>query len=443
MAEAATQTVDYSGILDELPKLSDVQRLGKVMGVVGLVVEACMPDMPIGGMCSIRLSNGKSVDAEVVGLKGQHALMMPIGETEGIKLGCLVEPKRSDAAIFASEEMLGRVIDARGDPMDGGKPIIGGIPYKLYNVGANPVTRKLVKDPLQLGVRAIDGLITCGIGQRMTIMAGSGVGKSVLLGMVARHTKADVNVIGLIGERGREVREFIEKDLGKEGLARSVVVVATSDSPPLLRMRGAYVATAIAEYFRDQGKKVLLLMDSLTRFAMAGREVGLAVGEPPTVKGYTPSVFATLPKLLERAGTTDGNGSITGLYSILIEADDINDPIADAVRAIVDGHIVLSRKLASLNHYPAIDILNSLSRVHRAVANERHLKVADRFRTLWSSYIDMEDYINMGVYAAGKNKTVDEAIARVDTMKSFLKQRVEDVSTLQNTIDFMAQTVGV
>ena len=398
--------------------------------------------MPVGGVCTIRLGGGESVDAEVVGLRGQHVQMMPIGDTAGIRLGCVVEPRRTEAIVRASESMLGRIFESCGNPIDGKGEVHGGIPCPLYRPGSNPVQRRRIQDILPLGVRVLDGLISCGTGQRLAIMAGSGVGKSCLIGMIARHTKADVNVIALVGERGREVREFIENDLGSEGLARSVVIVATSDAPPLIRMRAAFLATAIAEFFRDRGRSVLLLMDSLTRFAMAAREVGLAIGEPPTVKGYTPSVFSILPKLLERVGMSDGSGSITGLFTILTEGDDIQDPIADAVRSIVDGHIVLSRKLAAKNHYPAVDVLHSLSRLHREVADETHLRAADQFRTLWSSYAEMEDFINMGIYAQGKNKTVDDAMIRHEAMVQFLKQGIAEGTTLDDTVTRLAAVVG-
>ncbi len=437
-----TKWIYYDKVLNALPSAGKPQFLGKVTRVLGLIIEAFLPNMPVGGMCTIRVDDDTYVDAEVVGLKGEHVMMMPIGDITGIKHGCSVEPKDSQASVIVSDKLLGRVLNAHGNPIDGGPDISSLESYSLYASPVDPIKRKRIESILPLGVRVIDGLLTCGIGQRMAIMAGSGVGKSVLLGMIAKYTQADINVIALVGERGREVREFIERDLGEEGLKRSVIVVATSDEPPLVRTRAAFMATAIAEYFRDKGKQVLLLMDSLTRFSMAMREVGLAIGEPPTSKGYTPTVFSVLPKLLERVGTTNDSGSITGLYTVLTEGDDIQDPIADSVRSIVDGHIVLSRKLAGQNHYPAVDIMNSLSRLHRDLVEKDHLKSADQFRTLWANYMDMEDFINMGIYAKGKNKTVDEAIGRIDSMRNFLQQGYDQGDSFDRTQTNLRQVVG-
>jgi len=348
---------------------------------------------------------------------------------------------RDSATLPVGDQLLGRVIDALGQPLDDQPLAPCEEEYPLYALPASPMARNPIISPLDLGVRAINGLLTCGSGQRMGIMAGSGVGKSVLLGMMAQHTRADVNVIALIGERGREVREFIERDLGPEGLARSVVVTATSDVSPLLRMRGAFVATTIAEYFCAQGKDVLLLMDSATRFAMAMREVGLAIGEPPTTKGYTPSVFATLPKLLERAGSFKGKGSITGLYTVLVEGDDMNEPVADAVRSILDGHIVLSRDLAARNHYPSIDILASASRVMREIVSPEHLQLSGRVREIMATYKEAEDLINIGAYSAGSNGKIDFAISRIEAITEFLRQGMEEAVDLDTTLEQMAQVV--
>ncbi len=320
-----------------------------------------------------------------------------------------------------------------------GGPLGEGIDLPLYHSSSSPVSRRLIDQPLGLGIRAMDGFLTCGIGMRMMIMAGSGVGKSTLLGMIARSTKADINVIGLLGERGREVREFLESSLGAEALKRSVVVVATSDAPALVRMRAAFVTTTIAEYFRDQGHNVLLMMDSLTRFAMASREVGLALGEPPTVKGYTPSFFSALPKLLERVGTTEGKGSITGLYTVLTEGDDLQDPVADAVRSIVDGHVVLSRKLATMGFYPPIDVLQSLSRVMTHVASSEHEKAMVQVRRYMALYEEMADYIKMGVYVSGKNPELDKAISKIESIRNFLRQGVHDHTSLEESVNWLSK----
>jgi flagellum-specific ATP synthase len=413
---------------------------GKVTQIVGLVVEGHCPAATVGTLCQlIPLGGGGAVPAEVVGFKDSRALLMPLGELRGLGPGSLIQVVRDSATLPVGEQLLGRVIDALGQPLDE-KPLAAGEEeFPLYALPASPMARNPIVRPLDLGVRAINGLLTCGSGQRMGIMAGSGVGKSVLLGMMAKHTRADVNVIALIGERGREVREFIERDLGPEGLARSVVICATSDQSPLLRMRGAFVATTIAEYFCAQGKNVLLLMDSVTRFAMAMREVGLAIGEPPTTKGYTPSVFATLPKLLERAGSFKGKGSITGLYTVLVEGDDMNEPVADSVRSILDGHIVLSRDIAARNHFPAIDILNSASRVMRDIVSPEHLHLNGRIREIMATHKEAEDLINIGAYSEGSNGKIDFAISRIDGINDFLKQGMDDAVDLDATLEAMAQ----
>lgn len=416
-------------------------RVGRVQRAVGLIVEAYLPGVAVGALCHIRRTDAHATPlrAEVIGLKGETAVLMPIGDTAGISTGDFVEPVEQQACVRVGEELIGRILDGNGEPIDGGAPIAALAAYPLYQASSNPVRRERIRDCLSLGVRAIDAFLTCAYGQRTMIMAGSGVGKSTLMGMIARNADADINVIGLIGERGREVREFIDESLGAAGLARSIVVVSTSDAPALVRMRAAFVATAIAEYFRDQGKRVLLMMDSLTRFAMASREVGLSLGEPPAMKGYTPSLFSLLPKLLERVGTCEGAGSITGLYTVLAEGDDLMDPIVDAVRAIVDGHIVLSRKLTSMNHYPPIDVIESLSRVMDAVISPDHKAAMRAVRRAYALYRDMEDFIKMGVYAAGKNPELDRAIAIIDKIDAFLRQQVEEPTAFGETVSRLTQ----
>lgn len=430
--------VDFAKFGTALVKSRPIKISGKVSRVVGLVVEGIGPDMSVGGICDIHTPGSETpVSAEVVGFSGNRIFLMPLGELRGVAPGCQITARSESATIKVDDSILGRVVDALGRPLDDKGPIICKQERPLYSDPINPLHRRRIEEPLDLGVRAINGLLTVGKGQRMGILSGTGVGKSVLLGMLAKYTNADVNVIALIGERGREVREFIEKNLGVDGMRRSVVVVATSENPPLVRMRGAFVATAIAEHFRDKGKDVLLMMDSLTRFSMAQREIGLSIGEPPATKGYTPSVFAALPRLLERAGTNAGAGSITGLYTVLIEGDDISEPISDASRAILDGHIVLSRRLASLGHYPAIDVLNSISRVMVDVIGTEHQDLAIRFRELYATYREAEDLINIGAYVAGSNKRIDTAIAKIDAMTMFLKQRVVESATVPECITFM------
>jgi flagellum-specific ATP synthase len=422
-------------LIESVKAVNPLKVSGKVIQIVGLVVEGYCPTATVGTLCQIvPLDDSDPVPAEVVGFRDSKALLMPLGELRGLGPGSLIQVLRSSATLNVGEQLLGRVLDALGHPLDDLPAPVCNVEFPLYALPASPMARKPITEPLDLGVRAINGLLTCGTGQRMGIMAGSGVGKSVLLGMMAKHTVADVNVIALIGERGREVREFIERDLGPEGLARSVVITATSDQSPLLRMRGAFVATTIAEYFCNQGKNVLLLMDSVTRFAMAMREVGLAVGEPPTTKGYTPSVFATLPKLLERAGSFKGKGSITGLYTVLVEGDDMNEPVADSVRSILDGHIVLSRDLAARNHFPAIDVLRSASRVMRDIVSEEHMTAGGQAREILATYKEAEDLINIGAYAEGSNKRIDYAISRIDAINGFLCQGMNDVADLGTTI---------
>jgi flagellum-specific ATP synthase len=406
---------------------------GKVTQVVGLVIEGYCPDTSVGTICEIRPKEGEPIPAEVVGFRNNKTLLMPLGELRGVGLDSLISVRRAKATMGVGPLMLGRVIDGLGNPIDEKGPLRVEEEYPIYASPVNPMSRVPIRKPLDLGIRSINGLLTCGQGQRVGIMAGSGVGKSTLLGMIARYTEADVNVIALIGERGRELREFIEKDLQAEGLKKSVVVVATSDQPPLVRMRGAYIATTIAEYFQKQGKKVLLMMDSATRFAMAMREVGLAIGEPPTTKGYTPSVFAALPKLLERTGNFS-EGSITGLYTVLVEGDDFNEPISDAMRSILDGHIVLSRSLAARNIYPPIDVLASASRVMGDVTSVDHRGLAGKFKETMATYRQAEDLINIGAYKEGSNPGIDYAVSRIDGMLSYLKQAIHDPATIEESV---------
>ncbi|NOX25995.1 MAG: FliI/YscN family ATPase [Deltaproteobacteria bacterium] len=411
-----------------------IEVRGQVSQVIGMVVESHGPGIPVGSICEISTFRGKSsVPAEVVGFREGRVLLMPLGEMRGVEPGSIIRQIGGQAKVPVSEAMLGRVIDGLGNPVDGKGPLLKTAEYPLYAEPLNPMGRDRIKTPVDVGVRAINGLLTLGKGQRIGIMAGSGVGKSTLMGMIAKHTAADISVIALIGERGRELKDFIERDLGPEGLARSVVVVATSDQPPLVRMRGAYMATAIAEYFRDLGRDVIMMMDSVTRFAMSSREVGLAIGEPPTSRGYTPSVFSQLPKLLERAGTCHGKGSITGIYTVLVEGDDMNEPIADAVRSIVDGHIVLSRDIASHGHYPAIDILSSISRCMPDVMSKEHMAQARRFLAVMAVYRKSEDLINIGAYAGGSNPKIDQAIAMIDNLDDYLCQQVDEKSSLSDS----------
>ena len=406
---------------------------GKVTQVVGLVIEGYCPDTAVGSLCEIHTHGGDRIQAEVVGFRENKALLMPLGELRGVGLGSLISVRRQKSSLGVGRSLLGRVIDGLGNPIDDLGPIITEEEYPIYAMPVNPLKRAPIRKPLDLGIRAINGLLTCGEGQRVGIMAGSGVGKSTLLGMIARYTEADVNVIALIGERGRELREFIEKDLQEEGLKKSVVIVATSDQPPLVRMRGAYIATTISEYFQSQGKRVLLMMDSATRFAMAMREVGLAIGEPPTTKGYTPSVFAALPKLLERTGNFL-QGSITGLYTVLVEGDDFNEPISDAMRSILDGHILLSRDLASRAIYPPVDVLSSASRVMMDVTIKGHQQLASRFRELLATYRQAEDLINIGAYKAGSNPAIDYAIAKMEKIIAYIRQDIHTGVSVEHAV---------
>ncbi|MDI6687257.1 MAG: flagellar protein export ATPase FliI [Desulfobacterales bacterium] len=400
---------------------------GKVSGVAGLLVKGYNFGTSIGEMCRIYpVGNNITIGAEVMGFMEDKVLLMPFGNLDNVGPGCRILSTGKKSNVKVGSNLLGRVIDGLGEPIDNKGPIESDSEYPIYAVPINPLKRGRITEPIDLGIRAMNGLFGCGRGQRVGIFAGSGVGKSFLLGMIARNTTADINVIGLVGERGREVREFIENNLGKEGLARSVVVVATSDMHPLIRMRAAYVATAISEYFRDQGKDVLLMVDSLTRFAMAQREVGLSVGEPPTAKGYTPSVFSIMPKLLERAGNIEDSGSITSLYTVLVEGDDFNEPIADTARSILDGHITLTRSLAARNHYPAIDVLQSISRLMIDIVDEKHQKMANNVLNIVSTYRKSEDLINIGAYVEGSSPEIDNAIKMIGKVNSFLRQDVDE-----------------
>jgi flagellum-specific ATP synthase len=428
--------------LDRLQTINPLRISGKVSQILGLTIEGDGPAVNLGEHCYIKLNEGdEPLSAEVVGFKSGKVVLMPLGEMTGINPGCEIIATGEKLRVEVGEELLGRVLDGLGRPMDDKGPLCTGKYYPLAAAPPNPLTRRRITAPLALGVRAIDALLTCGRGQRVGIFAGSGVGKSTLLGMVARNTAADVNVIGLIGERGREVRDFLERDLGPAGLARSVVIVATSDQPALVRMKGAMVATAVAEYFRDLGNDVILMMDSVTRFAIAQREVGLAIGEPPTTRGYTPSVFAMLPRLLERSGTADA-GSITGLYTVLVEGDDMNEPIADAVRGILDGHIVLSRELAHLNHYPAIDVLASISRLMSELASQEHREAAGSLRGILATYRDNQDLINIGAYAPGSNPRIDTAIRMIGAVNQFLCQPTDEKIAYNQTIERLIAMMG-
>ena len=413
---------------------SSVKLTGKVTQVIGLVIESQGPTVSVGELCYISSHNPDvpPIPAEVVGFREGYVMLMPVGEMQGIGPGCEVTAAQKMLNVKVGDELLGRVLDGLGNPIDGKGPILCKKEYSLQADPPHPLSRPRIHDSLYVGVRAIDGLITMGEGQRIGIMAGSGVGKSTLLSMIARNTEADISVIALVGERGREVRDFIERALGEEGMKRSVVVVATSDQPALVRIKGAMTATAIAEYFRDQGRKVILMMDSVTRFAMAQREVGLTIGEPPATRGYTPSVFAMLPRLLERAGTS-ATGSITGIYTVLVDGDDMNEPIADAVRSILDGHIVLSRTIAAQNHFPAIDIMPSVSRVMNEVVSPEHLKAAQQMRQLMAVYRDAEDLIHIGAYVKGSSAKIDESIQKIDAINGFLCQGIFEVDSYEET----------
>ena len=413
------------------------KRLGKVVKIVGLTIESVGPDAKLNDLCRIIIDKEKgiSIMAEVVGFRDKRLLLMPYENVEGIGVGCIVENTGHPLSVYVGDDLLGHTLDGVGRPTDIDQLDLR-YEYPVEAMPPDPMERKIIDEVLPLGVKAVDGLITIGKGQRIGIFAGSGVGKSTLLGMFARNTKADINVIALIGERGREVREFVERDLGEEGMKRSVVVVATSDKPALIRNKAAKTATAIAEYFRDQGKDVLLMMDSLTRFSMAQREIGLASGEPPVTRGYPPSVYSEMPKLLERAGTS-AKGSITGLYTVLVDGDDFNEPITDTARSILDGHIMLSRKLGHKNHYPAIDILQSISRVMSSIASEEHKVLSGKLKNVLATYNEAEDLINIGAYKNGSNSDIDYAIRKIKAVNEFLMQRTDEKFTFEEELQLL------
>lgn len=426
-------TQRFESYTNQVGLLNPIRIDGRVSQVVGLVIEANLPDGTLGELCEIYTRSGDVIRAEIVGFRGDKVLLMPLDETVGISPGNRVSRSPLPLSVLVGPELLGRILDGLGNPIDGKGPIHAKNRCHVYNAPPHPLKRQRIREVLTTGIRAIDGLVTVGKGQRVGIFSGSGVGKSVLLGMIARYTNADVNVIALIGERGREVREFIERDLGEEGLKHSIVIVATSDQAAMVRIKGTLIATSIAEYFRDQGKDVMLLMDSLTRVAMAQREIGLASGEPPTTKGYTPSVFAMLPRMLERAGTNQV-GSITGLYAVLVESDDMDEPISDASRATLDGHIVLSRKMSTKGHYPAIDVLESISRLKNEVTSVEQNKYTQKILEMLANYQDSEDLINIGAYVSGSNPKVDLAIKNIDAINQFLLQDMNESSSFEATL---------
>lgn len=423
----------YEALLER----SYVKHLGKVAKVVGLTIESIGPMAKLNDLCLIRSNSSVGVvKAEVVGFRDDRVLLMPYDNVEGVGLGSWVENTGAPLQVPVNEKLLGLTLDGVGEPMNAESLDSDCAHYSVEAAPPDPLSRQIINEVLTLGVKAVDGLLTIGKGQRIGIFAGSGVGKSTLMGMFARNTKADINVIALIGERGREVREFIERDLGEEGMRRSVVVVATSDKPALIRKKAAQTATAIAEYFRDQGKDVLLMMDSLTRFSMAQREIGLASGEPPVSRGYPPSVYAQMPKLLERAGNSD-RGSITGLYTVLVDGDDFNEPITDTARGILDGHIVLSRQMAQKNHYPAIDILQSISRVMSYIISKEHKAAAGKMKQVLATYQEAEDLINIGAYKAGSNPDIDFAIEKIKAVNAFLQQQTDEKFSFEETLEQM------
>jgi len=438
--EPPTGPSPISGLVQRIKQIDPWCYEGQVTQVVGTLVEAEVPGTAVGTICEVFPSRGRdSVLAEVVGFRGSSNLLMPFDDVVGITHGSRVRPIKSDFKVGVGPELLGRVLGPLGEPIDGKGPVVARRHVAIHRDPPDAMTRPRIEQPLGLGVRAIDSMLTLGKGQRVGIMAGTGVGKSTLLGMIARNVQADVSVIALIGERGREVREFIEEALGEEGMARSVVIAVTGDASPVLRVKGAMVAPTIAEYFRDKGEDVLFMMDSVTRLAMAQREIGLATGEPPTARGYTPSVFSMLPRLLERSGTDAGGGSMTGIFTVLVEGDDMNDPIADATRGILDGHIVLSRELAARNHFPAIDILASTSRVMSSIVHPQQMADAGELRELMAVYKDAEELVNIGAYRSGSNPRIDKALELIAPIRTFLKQgTLEDVS-LEDTLTALAE----
>jgi len=427
--------IDFSKYHTRLKRIEPIRMVGSVNRAVGLVIESQGPPVRVGALCYVvGETPSETATVEVIGFREKTVLSMPLGKLQNVRLGTKIVARHKPAAARVGPGLLGRVLDGLGNPIDDLGSLEYEDEYPLHREPENPLSRENITEPIGTGVRAIDSVLTCGKGQRVGIFGGSGVGKSTLLGMMARYTSADINVICLVGERGRELRSFLENDLGEDGLRRSIVVVSTSDNPPLVRIRAALMATTIAEYFKDQGKDVLLVMDSITRFAMAQREVGLSAGEPPTSKGYTPSVFALMPAILERAGNFRGKGSITGFYTVLVEGDDMNDPIADAVRSILDGHIVLSRELAARNHYPAIDVLSSVSRLFSDVADERQRNSAGKLREMLATYRKAEDLINIGAYVKNSNPQIDRAIEKIESIQGFLRQNSAEQVTFQTAV---------
>lgn len=437
LGEHDNYLIDFDKFHSALHAVNLLNCRGSVVRVSGLTVESAGPMVGLGELCGINIRDGRRVLAEVVGFNGDRLILLPLEHIEGISPGDAVTSRTIRRYITLSDSVMGRVINGLGEPIDNKGPLVGTDRKALDASSPPPLSRKKITKPLALGIRSIDGLLTCGKGQRVGIFSGSGVGKSVLLGDIANSSDADVNIVALIGERGREVREFLEGDLGPEGLARSVVVVAASDSPPIQRVKAAFVAATVAEYFRDKGKNVLFMMDSLTRFAQAQREIGLAAGEPPAAKGYCPSVFSLMPRLIERLGCAE-NGSITGILTVLVENDDLTDPVADSARSLLDGHIVLSRKLAERGHYPAVDILASVSRLMPAVINQKHKTAAQKLKEIYATYIDAEDLINIGAFSPGSNRRIDGAIALIDKISDFLIQPVRQRTDFEETVRQLA-----
>lgn len=435
-------TIKWEKYQESLRSCQPIKMEGKIVKVAGIVAQANGPGMSIGSLCCIKNDNGQNMQAEVIGFNDKRVIVMPFGEMRGIEPGSRIVDINKSPSIKVGEAYLSRVVDGLGHPIDGKGSIQAKADYPIYGNVINPLKREIINEVIDVGVRSINAMHTLGKGQRIAIMAGSGVGKSVLMGMIARHTVADVIVIALIGERGREVREFIERNLGEEGLKKSVVVAATSDSPALVRIRGAHLATTIAEYFRDKGLDVVLIMDSITRFAMSLREVGLAAGEPPSAKGYTPSVFIQIPKLLERTGNLEKKGSITGIYTVLVEGDDMNEPIADSVRSIVDGHIILSRDLAHKGHYPAVDVLSSISRVMYDIVENDHLNMARKLVKVLATYRDAEDLINIGAYVDGTDPQIDFAKKMIHKINSFLQQDINQSITFKESISRLKEMMA-
>ena len=436
------KAIPYDLYSNRIDQASTIKQSGRVAQIIGLVIESVGPAVSIGNLCQIENpETGERIRAEVVGFRDSRILLMPLGSVAGITPGSIVISTGEQVKVPVGEQLAGRILGGLGQPIDGKGPILSTRSRPIDSPPIHALKRRRISQAIRTGIKVIDMMVACGKGQRMGIFSGSGVGKSVMLGMIARGSTADINVIALVGERGREVREFIEKDLGSEGLKRSVVVAVTSDQPALVRIKGAFVATAIAEYFRDQGKDVMLLMDSVTRIAIAQREIGLAVGEPPATKGFTPSVFALLPKLLERAGTNE-KGSITGLYTVLVEGDDFNEPISDAVRSILDGHVSLSRRLANLNQYPAVDVLDSISRLMPDICQPQHLEIAARAREIIATYRESEDLINIGAYVKGSSAKIDFAISVIDDINRCFRQYIGEKCDFDETLRELSEIVN-